>query len=435
MDLIGRAKRVRIYVNEGDVVQHKPAHLAILEFLRAHDTAGATVLRAIEGFGGSGQIHTARVVDAAFQLPIVIEWIDTSERVARLLPGVKQLVRRGLVTVDDTEVVLFSPQAVRDLPASLTVADVMVKAPPTVAADASIVGVVEALLEHEGHGAVCVVEGGVPVGIITSSDFLSRGGAPIRLKLFTSLAEPERRLELQRLGAVARTARDLMSAPVTVRADAPLVDAAATMARKHLKRMPVVDESGRQVGLLRRLDLLRTVAARIDAPESTAPPIEVATDTPVGSVLRSDVPAVHPDTPIDVVMQAVIATDVYCAIVVDADRRPLGIVTDAAMLERVTPALRPGAWRALVHRLPFGAPDAETKASEQHARARTAAALMSTDLPRVAENATVAEALASAMRAGYRVTAVVDGEGRLIGVADHADMLRGLVGEKTSARG
>src|SRR5438105_1346018 len=104
MDLVGKAKRVRIYVNEGDVVQHKPVHLAILEYLRSADAAGATVHRAIEGFGGSGQIHTARIADADWKLPMVIEWVDSPDRVERLLPGVKQLVARGLVTVDDTEV-------------------------------------------------------------------------------------------------------------------------------------------------------------------------------------------------------------------------------------------------------------------------------------------------------------------------------------------
>ena len=109
MEFTGRAKRVRIYVNEGDVAHHKPVHVAVLELLRANNTAGATVLRAIEGFGGSGQIHTTRVVDTDWRLPIVIEWIDTADRVARLLPALKQLVQPGLITVDDTEVVLFSP--------------------------------------------------------------------------------------------------------------------------------------------------------------------------------------------------------------------------------------------------------------------------------------------------------------------------------------
>src|SRR5712692_2242114 len=69
-NLSGKAKRVSIWVNEGDLVGHQPAPLAVLEFLRRENTAGATVFRGIEGFGGSGEIHTSRFVDVHSKLPI-----------------------------------------------------------------------------------------------------------------------------------------------------------------------------------------------------------------------------------------------------------------------------------------------------------------------------------------------------------------------------
>ena len=66
----GKAKRVCIYVNEGDLYGHQPVHVAIVAFLRKEGAAGATVFRAIEGFGGAGILHTARLVDVTWRLPI-----------------------------------------------------------------------------------------------------------------------------------------------------------------------------------------------------------------------------------------------------------------------------------------------------------------------------------------------------------------------------
>src|SRR5512146_2230555 len=81
VDLVGKGRRVRIYVNERDKVGWKPAHLALLEFLRRENAQGATVIRGVEGFGAAGQIHVSHLVDVAQDLPIVVEWIDSPEMV------------------------------------------------------------------------------------------------------------------------------------------------------------------------------------------------------------------------------------------------------------------------------------------------------------------------------------------------------------------
>lgn len=104
-----KAKRLRIYVNEDDQVGHRPAHLAIVELLRRERAAGATVVRGFEGFGGSGVVHTVNLGDLVEKLPMVIEWIDTPDRVARLLPKLEQMLPRGLVTIDETEIVIAKP--------------------------------------------------------------------------------------------------------------------------------------------------------------------------------------------------------------------------------------------------------------------------------------------------------------------------------------
>ena len=103
----GKAKRVRIYVDEGQMYHHQPLHVALVLLLRKEGAAGATVFRGIEGFGESGEIHTARLVDINQHLPLVIDWIDTPEKVNRLLPQVKEMLTHGMITIDDTELAFF----------------------------------------------------------------------------------------------------------------------------------------------------------------------------------------------------------------------------------------------------------------------------------------------------------------------------------------
>ncbi len=108
MGLVGKVRRVRVYLSESVKVGHQPAYLAIVELLRKEGAHGATVFRAIEGFGATGHVHVAHLLDVA-DVPVLLEWIDTPEEVARLLPRVEALLSHGFVTVDETEIVLRRP--------------------------------------------------------------------------------------------------------------------------------------------------------------------------------------------------------------------------------------------------------------------------------------------------------------------------------------
>jgi PII-like signaling protein len=111
VEIVGRAKRVRIYLNEEDRVHHRPAHLAVVELLRREKAHGATVVRGNEGFGASGRIHVAHLVDVAPRLPVVVEWIDTAEEVERIFPALKALVPDALVTMEDTDLLTSWPRS------------------------------------------------------------------------------------------------------------------------------------------------------------------------------------------------------------------------------------------------------------------------------------------------------------------------------------
>jgi CBS domain-containing protein len=425
MDLVGGAKRVRIYVNEGDKVRHQPAPMALLEFLRRENTQGATVVRAAAGFGATGAIHVPHLVDVAQDLPVIIEWIDTPQQIDRLLPRIKEMVPRGLITIDDTEIVLHQPRRVRDLPGVLTAADVMSRDVTAVSRSARLREVVELMLGRV-YRAVPVVEAGVPVGIITNGDLVRKGGLSVRVDLLETLDSPEIHAVLEGLAGKSEVAGDVMTpGPVTVQASAPLPRVAEVMTSRKLKRLPVVDERGALVGIVSRVDLLRTAAG---GPGKTPLPREMglAGDVPLSRIMRRDVPSVRPDTPLPEVFQAIVSTRLNRALVVDDDHRVVGLVTDAELIGSLTPALRPGALRSLMHRLPFVHPKAEAAAGPR-AEARRAADLMVRDVPTASEETLLSAAIALMLQGRHKVLAVTDASGRLAGMVDRADLLHGLV--------
>ena len=105
----GPAKKVTIFVNE-DVPHHMSSlHDAVMTFLLHKGVAGATATRAFSGFGSHHALHTPQVEAMSEHLPIRIEFIETAERVAELLPTLYEMVTDGLIEVQDTTVVKLAP--------------------------------------------------------------------------------------------------------------------------------------------------------------------------------------------------------------------------------------------------------------------------------------------------------------------------------------
>ena len=93
----GMAVQVSIYLNEADEWRHKPLHLEILNYLRAENVAGATVLHAVAGFTGRSRVKTSSLVDAGGKLPLVITFIDNDEHVNRVLPRLREMAAHRLI--------------------------------------------------------------------------------------------------------------------------------------------------------------------------------------------------------------------------------------------------------------------------------------------------------------------------------------------------
>ena len=91
------AVQVSIYLNEADEWHHKPLHLEILNYLRAENVAGATVLHAVAGFTGRSRVKTSSLVDAGGKLPLVITFIDNDDHVNRVLPRLREMAAHRLI--------------------------------------------------------------------------------------------------------------------------------------------------------------------------------------------------------------------------------------------------------------------------------------------------------------------------------------------------
>ena len=105
----GRGIRVRAYFGERDRHQGKPLWSALLEYLRREGAAGATVTRGVAGYGAHSTIHAASIVDLSTDLPLILEWVDTEDRVGRLLPTLEAMLQGGLITTDPVTIIRYQP--------------------------------------------------------------------------------------------------------------------------------------------------------------------------------------------------------------------------------------------------------------------------------------------------------------------------------------
>ena len=107
MRIEGEGKLLRIFVGESDRWHGKPLYQAIVERVRAEGLAGATVVRGIEGFGADSRLHTSRILRLSEDLPVVIEIVDSAERIDAVLPLLDEMVSEGLVTVEKVQVIAY----------------------------------------------------------------------------------------------------------------------------------------------------------------------------------------------------------------------------------------------------------------------------------------------------------------------------------------
>jgi PII-like signaling protein len=104
MRLQGEGKLLRIFIGEADRWEHRPLYEEIVRAARERGLAGATVIRGIEGFGAKSHLHTTRILRLSEDLPLVIEIVDTADKVDEFIAEIDHMIADGLVTLERVEV-------------------------------------------------------------------------------------------------------------------------------------------------------------------------------------------------------------------------------------------------------------------------------------------------------------------------------------------
>ncbi|MEJ2254506.1 MAG: DUF190 domain-containing protein [Nitrospirota bacterium] len=107
MKLPSEAFLLRIFIGESDRVGGRPLHEVVVEEARKRGMSGATVLRGFLGFGANSRIHTTKVLRLSEDLPVVVEIVDSEQKVEAFLPELDTLIGEGLVTLEKVRVIAY----------------------------------------------------------------------------------------------------------------------------------------------------------------------------------------------------------------------------------------------------------------------------------------------------------------------------------------
>lgn len=102
-----RALRLVVLVGERDTHRHRPLYSEIVHRAHAAGLAGASVLRGIEGYGGSSLIHTTRLLSLSEDLPVAVVIVDEEAKIRAFLPRVEEIVGEGMAMLDAVEVIRY----------------------------------------------------------------------------------------------------------------------------------------------------------------------------------------------------------------------------------------------------------------------------------------------------------------------------------------
>jgi PII-like signaling protein len=107
MKLSEEGQLLRVFCGESDTWEGHPLYQAVVRKAKELGLAGATVLRGPMGFGANSRVHTAKLLDLSTDLPIVIEIVDTAEKIQTLLPFLDAAVAEGLITIEAVRVLRY----------------------------------------------------------------------------------------------------------------------------------------------------------------------------------------------------------------------------------------------------------------------------------------------------------------------------------------
>jgi PII-like signaling protein len=118
MKISEEGQLLRIFIGESDKWEGKPLYEALIFKARETGLAGATMLRGLMGYGAASRVHTAKILRLSEDLPVIVEIVDSPERIASFLPTIDEMVQEGLVTLEKAQIILYRHNTVAADPSS-----------------------------------------------------------------------------------------------------------------------------------------------------------------------------------------------------------------------------------------------------------------------------------------------------------------------------
>jgi CBS-domain-containing membrane protein len=321
------------------------------------------------------------------------------------------MVSEGLMTVEDIHVIKYTHRYLNPLPVDKYVEEVMTRAVMTLPPEMPLSDAWQKMLDTLLKALPVVDKNGSVVGLLTDGDLLERAGLQQRLSVAKQLDAAFLKDEMERLRSTAQTVADVMSKPaITVRAKDSIGVAASRMARAGVKRLPVVDENNRLVGVLSRVDILRLVAAK-DARKMTAPP---GAATSLRDVMSSAIPVVQEEDDLGTIVDKLLETGSHRVIVVNMKGNAVGLISDSDVVARIQPSERRGVLAAL------------SGAAKVPSSQVTAVKLMSPGVLTAKPETTLVDAVKMMMSPKRKWLVVVDEHNQPLGLVDRHLLLHAM---------
>jgi uncharacterized protein len=107
MKISEEGQLLRVFVGESDKWEGKPPYEALVLKAREMGLAGATMLRGLMGYGAASRVHTAKILRLSEDLPVIVEVVDSQEKIASFLPVIDEMIQEGLVTLERVQIILY----------------------------------------------------------------------------------------------------------------------------------------------------------------------------------------------------------------------------------------------------------------------------------------------------------------------------------------
>jgi|GEM_PF-71933 len=411
-------QRVRVYLSRDDQWEGGARYLALLDLLRRSGATGATALQGLAGFG-PGQRSRPGTLDRPDQhQPVVIEWVDRVERVARLLPLLDDLIGDALVTVEDVPVYRALLRARGPFAVDNSVGAIMRSPAPSILADAPLSAALASLRADELAALPVIDAEGRLVGLITAQELAWRAGLRLPYRLLDRLAPAERDTMLAPL--VGRVAQDVMSVePRSVGVNSPIPQALVTMVEWGYEQVPVVDRAGHLAGLLGHDDVLR--AAVEHAAEAEAGAVRDAEPpTSVRLVMQTATHQMVVGQTLSLALAQLLESPERPLLVVDAAGRLVGALELAGILDGLQGEERAALLAAIQRPQP-------TPAAALPGAGQSLEGFVTPDQPAIEPEATLLAAARRLLELRAERLAVVDPEGVLLGIIARGGLIRALM--------